>query len=325
MLPGRASAADANCTVQSGGNITLADVSVAAGVAVGAPIGSPASTTVNFRCTSVPASPKGDNLFLQAGNLAALDPLDTKANGIIYATNVPGVAVKITGSPTQASSDSCHRCGPGAGPGFEMGPVTGSGSTRNYSNTFTAQLIKTGPITPGSINSISLMQFTAYEYGYTPSDPYMSTALVLTSGTDVTVKSCSVNSDSTNMTVTLPTILRTQLGSAVGSTAGRTRFTINLTCETGATASVQMNSGNLATASLGLLSNTTGTGRATNVGVQVLKEDTNPMPFNSTQPLGATPNGQWRVPFYVQYYRTSTNTIGIGTVSTSATFTLTYQ
>lgn len=322
LLSGRAAAADSNCSVQSGGALALGDVAVAAGTPVGTLLGTPATTNMVFRCTNIPAAPKGDSLYIQARVLGALDATDTKANGIIFATNVPGIALKVTGNPYQAKSQECPRCGPESGAGFEIGPVIRTGSTSNISNTFTAQLIKTGPVTPGSINQIQLLQFTAYEYGYTPSDPYMNTMLRLNTGTDVTVKSCSVNTDSAELTVTLPTIIRTQIGPGVGATTGRTRFTINLTCETGSTARISMTSGSINNATQGILNNT---GVATNIAVQMLKEDTTVMPMNSAQLLGPTPNGQWRVPFHVQYYRTSTNTIGTGSVKATATFTLTYE
>ncbi|HEY0505029.1 MAG TPA: fimbrial protein [Lysobacter sp.] len=322
-LSDRAAAADSNCSVQSGGTLVLGDVAVAAGTPVGTLLGTAATTNMVFRCTNIPTGQKGQNLYIQASVLGPLDATDTKANGIIFATSVPGIALKVTGSPYQAKSEACPRCGPESGPGFEIGPVNRTGSTSTITNTFTAQLIKTGPITPGSIGQIQLLRFTAYEYGYTPSDPYMNTMLTLNTGTDVTVKSCSVNAGSTDLTVTMPSIIRTQIGAAVGSTAGRTRFTIDLTCETGSTARIAMTSGNIYNATQGILADT---GTSTNIAVQMLKADTTPMPINNTaQVLGATPNGQWSVPFFVQYYRTSTNQIGTGTVRAAATFTLTYQ
>jgi len=325
-MPGHAVAAVSNCSTSSAASLTMGNVTVQPNTPVGTLLGTPVSVSVQFNCSNIPsASNGGNNLFIQAGNLAPRDPMDTGANGIIFDTSIPGIGLKLTATEDQASASACLRCGPGSTAGFEMGAVPRS--TGRLTQTFTAQFIKTGPVTAGVLQGVQLMQFWWYEYGYTPSSGPMSTALTLNGGATVGRVGCTVDTGSQNMTVAMPPVSTAALlPAAIGSVAGRTRFNINLTCESGTTASISFATTNAFNNSTGVIARTAATGNATNVGIQLLDATASaPVPFNTAKSMGATPDGPLSLPFHVQYYRTSTAAIAAGNVRGTLTFTMTYQ
>lgn len=299
LLPGRAQAATSKCSTSSAASISLGNVTVPPNTPVGASLGTPSAVSITFNCTNIPSN-VGSNLFIQAGNLAARDPADPPAGGgILFATSVPGIALRLTGSPDQASSQSCLRCGPGSSAGFEIGPVPRSGSSGNFTETFTGQLVKTGPVGSGPINGIQLMQFWWYEYGLTRSSGPMSTALTLNGGVTVTQTICSVNGDSKNLSVTLPAISTAALNDNASPTAGRTRFNINLTCQPGSAAYIT-----LATSTPGSATGVIApSGTAGNVGVQLLDPAFNPIPFNTATAVGSTVGGTTSLPLVAALVR----------------------
>jgi len=332
-LPTKAFAATSSCSTSSSGSLTMGNISVPVGTANGTALGTPVQLSMTFNCTGVPTDASGNNLYVQAKVLAARDPADTGANGILFDTSIAGIALKITGSPDQASASSCLRCGPESTAGFEIGALTrsctGSGNNRRctatITQTFTAQFVKTGTVTAGTLQGAPLIQFWWYEYGTTASSGPMGTSLTLNGGAQVGIVGCTVDTGSQNMTVTLPDISNSAL-KTVGSTAGRARFNINLTCQPGTTARITFATANAFDVANGVIAPTTGTGRAANVGIQLLNATAAaPVPFNAAQTLGATPTGAWALPYHVQYYRTSSSAITAGTVTGTLTFTMTYQ
>lgn len=302
--------------------MTLGNVTVQPNTPVGTALGTPVSVTLLFRCTNIPTGNPGQNLYIQAGNLAPRSTADTGSNGIVFATSIPGIGLKLTASPDQASATACIRCGPESKPGFEIGPVPrGNNGTGTFEETFTAQLVKTGAVTPGTLSGNQLMQFWWYEYGTTASSGPMSTALTVNGGTAVTMVACSVDTGSQNMAVALPAVSANSLPS-VGATAGRTRFNIKLTCQSGATAKISM-TGTPASSITGVV-DPSGSGFAANVGVQILDGSLNAVPFNTQLTVGSTPSGALTIPYYAQYYRTN-SPVGVGQVKAIVTFTMTYQ
>ncbi len=320
-MPGKAAAA-VNCS-SSSQSVTLPNVSVSPSTPVGTLLGSPQTVTMSYSCSGLPYdnSTQGQTVTIQAGGTLA--PLDSTNNpngpGITFKTNVAGIALRVTASPVQASSNSCLRCGPGSSAGFEDGTITYPSS--GTSESFTLQLIKTGPVTPGTITGINLIPFWWYIYGKTNSVS-LNANLILNGGTQVSLLACSVNTDSQNLTVTLPTVSTGALATS-GATAGRTPFKINLTCQSGLTVSITMSTANPASAT-GVIAPTTGSSYAKNVGVQVLNSGGTPVTFNSAQTVGASPNGTLTIPFFAQYYATAAPT-GSGQVAGTATFTMSYQ
>lgn len=319
LLPLGASAA-VNCSITNN-TLSFGDISVQASAPVGTVLGTSGNAAITISCTGMPYdnTAQGRVVTMQAGNLAARDATDPPSGGgIAFATNVPGVALVVTASPVQASDNSCLRCGPGSTAGFEA--VTVNYPTTSATSTFTAKLVKTGPITPGPLGTIRLMQFWWYVYGKTASVGPLSSLSF--SGGNVTVLACSVNTDSQTLNITLPTISTNALPAAT-TTAGRTGFKINLTCQSGSNVSITINTANAGTGT-GVIAPSTGTGQAQNIGVQLLDGSFNPVTFNSAKSLGATPNGTLSIPYYAQYYRTG-SPITSGQVTATATYTLTYQ
>ncbi|MEY2182962.1 fimbrial protein [Rhodanobacter humi] len=230
--------------------------------------------------------------------------------GLVYATNLSGVALLLTNSPTQ---------------------LTGSGDTLNTINwgtttapaTFTAQLIATGqPMQPGIVTSPSqLLTFENYSSGYSnSSSTYASLTL---NPVTVIMSACSVNTDSQNLTVTLPTVTTSSLPNS-GATSGTTAFKINLTCYAGASVTITMNTTNPYGSSYPGVIAPKGAGYASNVGVRLLLGDgTTAVSFGTAQSIGATPNGLLSIPYYAQYY--ATGTTGSGSVNATVTFIVSYK
>lgn len=289
-------------------------VTAASNLAVGATIGSAGSATVAFNCSNVIT--KYGKVTPQAAIVASLDSTNKVGAGyVVLATNLPGVAIKLTGSPTTADSGAN---GPGGVPGWEL--ASKNNTSGSVSEKFTAQLIKTGPIAPGQVSSLTAIQLTDYTYGSTDSAPYF--ASVATSAVNVTTPSCSLTTAQPNFTVTLPTVSTKSLGAA-GATAGATAFNVAYNCPSSLTVYMYMTTANPGSGSgLMMPDGVTCTGSATNVGLQLLL-NAQPVTFNSSQKIG-TVSGNLTVPFVVQYYATATP-VGAGSVCTTATYTLTYQ
>jgi type 1 fimbria pilin len=319
LLPLGASAA-VNCSI-SNNTLSFGNIAVSPSLPVGSVLATSANAAITISCTGMPYdnTAQGKVVTMQAGNLAPRDATDPPGGGgIAFATNVPGVALVVTASPVQASDNSCLRCGPGSTAGFEA--VTVNYPTTSATSTFSAKLVKTGPITPGPLGTIQLMQFWWYIYGKTASVGPLSSLSF--SGGNVTAIACSVNTDSQTLNITLPTVSTNALPST-NATAGRTGFKINLSCQSGSNVSITLSTANAGTGA-GVIAPSTGAGQAQNIGVQLLDGNLSPVTFNSAKSLGATPNGTLSIPYYAQYYRTG-SPITSGQVNATATYTLTYQ
>nr|WP_199047062.1 fimbrial protein [Dyella sp. ASV24] len=304
----------ATCTLSpSGATLTVAGVTVSTGTANGTKLGTPGNLSVTFSCSGLSS---GQTATLQVGGLASRDASDPPAGGgISFATNVPGIAFVLTASPTQASDNSCLRCGPGQTPGWEAANVSPGQTSATVM--FTGQFMKTGNVTPGTVNTIQLAQFWWYIFGVSNSVGPIGTLTL--AAAPVSIQACAVNSDSTNLTVTLPTVSTQALRSAA-SVAGRTGFNINLTCQAGANVYITMAASSGAGTATGTVLSS---GTATNVQVQLLDKSYNPVTFNTSTLIGAAPTGTLSIPYYAQYYATGAATAG--SVKATATFTMTYQ
>jgi type 1 fimbria pilin len=289
-------------------------VTATSNLAIGSTFGSTGSVTVTFNCSNVISQYK--KVTPQAAIVATLDPTNKAGAGyVVLGTNLPGVAIKLTGNPTNPDSGLN---GPGGTPGWELSSKTNTSSS--VSETFTAQLIKTGPIGPGTVNALTIVQLTNYSYGNTDSSPYY--ASVATTSVAVNTPSCSLTMPSANFAVALPTVSANAL-KAVGATAGATPFNITYNCGTSLTVSMYMTTPNAgSSAGLMLPDGVTCTGAATNVALQLLMKS-QAVTFNTSQKIG-TASGNLTIPFVVQYYATATP-VSSGSVCTTATYTLTYQ
>lgn len=350
VLAAQASGAQApSCTPStSSPTITLpSPISIAAGTSNGL-IGNPASTTLTVDCYQAFAITPNyyDNFSVLAGSLGALDSTHAPpgGKGLMFQTNVPGIDVLLTASPTQPSSGSN---GPNGSSGWVIGVSDcKSGNSRNdpynpscsndpMSVTFTAQLVKTGPISPGTISSIQLLQL--YDSDQVPQNPSWSPGTITTypnasnsyatltlSAVTVNMSSCSIVGPN-NLSVTLPTITNNTLPTT-GSVAGQTSFKIQYNCPSGWALYMTMSTTNPGSATGVIMpsaSCSAGT-PATNVGIQLLQSNQQPVQFNTAQSLGNSPNGALNLTYYAQYYATG-SPISAGQVCGTATFTMSYQ
>lgn len=198
-------------------------------------------------------------------------------------------------------------------PGYALS----SSSSVNQSSVLT--LVATGPITNGS--TLNGGQIAQWQVGSSLPSVFILQSYVIST---VTFKApaCSVAVDPT--VVTLPTVNASAF-SGTGSTTGLTPFNVQLTCSSGASLSVTLATTNQQTGATGVIAPTTGNGYAGNVGVQVLQANgTTPVTFGTAISEGATPNGTMDLPFYARYYQTGSG-VTAGTVTATATYTLTYQ
>jgi type 1 fimbria pilin len=302
--------------------LTLPSATVPFGAAVGTTFGSTTTGSVTFTCSGLPT---GYTRFAaQMYGLTATQlypatlPTGTNITTITYATNVTGVGVQLTMSPGMRSYDVLP--GDQQSGAYIAGYVTASSGSLTVS--YTAQFIVTGTATAGTVNALTMGKYEWYIYGYNTSQT-LGTSLTLNGGSQITLSACTVNTASQNMTVTLPTIATRALAS-VGATAGRTPFSIGLTCPgTGANVYITMATTNAQSGATGVVAPTTGTGYAANVGVQVLNGQQTAITFGTAQSVGVSASSM-TIPYYAQYYETA-SPVSSGNVAATVTFTLSYQ
>ncbi|MGC1549122.1 MAG: hypothetical protein WA777_11390 [Rhodanobacter sp.] len=325
-------AAAPNCKASSATLSFPTTVTIPSNTAVGSTLAT-GTANMTFTCTGLSSS--NTPATIQAGQtLAPLDPTNNvNGPGITFATGVSGLAVLVTATPVQATSNSCLACGPTSTAGYVLGSVTGNSGT--VTANYTATLIKTGPIAPGTIPSTNLIPFWWYipgnGNGYSTSMS-LNANLVLPA-INLTAPSCTLTTGSQNIAVKLPTVASSSLATA-GQVAGATAFSISITgCPTSVTKLTTFfnSGGNIDTTSGNLLNN----GSAANIEVQLLNgpggsaaaysvinlTGAQASAQNSSQyslvGTGATLN------YYAQYIAYG-GAAGAGTVNTSVTFTIAY-
>jgi type 1 fimbria pilin len=354
----------ATCTAGSA-SLDIGNVSVPPNTAIHTLVGPVATASITFTCSNLPVTSNGQTngtvstadrtATIQAGgNLAALDSTNNpNGPGITFATNVPGIALLLNASPVQASSKSGGdpgQDGPDSLPGYPVGSVTGPSRVPNncyvgrtsgcfqdsVTESFRAQLIVTGPVTPGHLDSIQLTPFWWYiAGGHQDSASQKIAGAVLTfSGATVTVPACTVSEVSKNLSVILPTVQASALSSG-GQVTGRTAFSIELAgCPSGVTSVASYFSSPHIDTSTGNLKNT-GSGAATNVEIQLLNgSGSSATPFSRINLAGASlaaqnsgiygvAGGAATLNYYAQYVANG-GSAGVGSVNSSVMYTITY-
>jgi type 1 fimbria pilin len=240
-----------------------------------------------------------NNATFGVNNNVGLTP--AAGNPTIYPTGVSGLGYEI------AHDTSTSYLGP-------YGCCTIANGSYTNSNASYLYLVKTGPIVSGSVLPAGVLAYWTYANS--------KNIEAFTLGNSVTIIDPACSVVTTPIAVTLPTLSTSSMAST-GAVAGRTPFNITLNCSSGATLDIQLNYNGTNSGITGVLSNATGTGTATGVGVQLLNQSFTPVTFGTTTTVGTTPQGTYTLPYYAQYYRTGTLTAG--SVSASATFTLSYQ
>lgn len=325
-----------NCTASSATLSFPSAVTIPANAAVGATLAS-GTANMTFTCTAV--SRTHTPATIQAGQfLATLDATNNVAGpGITFATGVSGLAVFVDATPVHPWSQSGDPAtdGPTSNPGYVPGSV--SCSTNNCSGTVTASysatLIKTGPIAPGNIPSINLIPF----WWYIPGDLTYGTSMSLNANLilpaiTVTTPSCTLTAGSQNIAVVLPGVPASSLSTA-GQVGGRTSFSIAVTgCPSSVNSITTYFYGANVDTTTGNLINK---GTATNVEVQILNGSGGSAAALSAINLARAQataqnssvfnvsNGNATLNYYAQYIA-SGGASTAGSVSTSVTFTIAY-
>ncbi|WP_211465549.1 fimbrial protein [Collimonas silvisoli] len=230
----------------------------------------------------------------------------------VYSTNVPGVGYRIYSN--WATS--------GSGPvGYFPNTIHISQGTYNItwapSEKVTVAFVKTGPITAGTL--------AVGEYG----NVSWSTASTPIININVTGGAFVVATCNPSKVITVPLNGISAKTLATNSSAGQTKFSMNMNCDAGVKVTATMSgtapAGN---STAGLLTNEVAAadGGAQGVAVQMLTAGKVPVSLNTAVNYGAVGSSAWDgndISFYAQLLKIGT--IMPGTVKATATLTMTYQ
>lgn len=181
----------------------------------------------------------------------------------------------------------------------------------------TVELVKTGNITDGTVVAGALADFRAGS----STDYVVDASIVLARSLTFVAPACSVPA---SLTVPLPTITTGALAGGTGTTTGDKVFSIPLICSSNARLAITLDSTNPVNRPNGILSNS---GSATGVGIQIIWNGApgssgNPVALGTAVTFNAA-NGPSQIPLVARYYRT-TGPLASGSVTATATYTLTY-
>ena len=262
---------------------------------------------------------------------AAVNGTEVSAGSGVYQTSVSGIGVSfyiVTGSSqtlvTSASggytSATLSAPGNGALPGV------------------LATLVVTGPVVSGySLSSLPSITVTFTPTGSCSWSTGIRNTLATTASNSAVVPiTCTVTTPS--VTVNLPVVSLSALKS-VGATGGDTRYTIGLSCASGANVYITL-SDVTTPANTSPLLTLTSASTAQGIKLRIIKSGGEAISFGPDSAVAGTTN-QWSlgasssingVPLTVQYYRDDTNpagtapaTLSAGSVHAQATFTMSYQ
>jgi type 1 fimbria pilin len=242
------------------------------------------------------------------------------ANGNTFTTGVSGIGVNLY----YQNGATRTQITPGVGLNLPQS-MNGPGTIA----TVQAELVVTGPVGSGTLNALPSVGVSFLAVGLdcgVLSLGNVSLPVTATSGT-VTAISCTVGNPA--ITVNLPPVSVQNLGST-GRTAGATRFTIPLSCTSGADVYVTLTD-QTAPANTTSLLTLKPASTAGNVKLQILRSGGTAVSYGPESAAAGTTN-QWLVgpsasttgvPLSAQYYATGSATAG--TVQATALFTLSYQ
>jgi type 1 fimbria pilin len=261
---------------------------------------------------------------------ATVNGTEITAGSGVYQTSVSGIGVSFYvvngGSQTLITS---------TGGGYTSGTIAapGNGALPGLQ----ANLVVTGPVVSGySLTGLPTVTVTFTPTGSCSwSTAIANTLPVSASNSAVVPITCTVTTPT--VSVNLPVVSLSAL-SAIGNTAGDTRFPIGLNCASGANVFITLSDATTpanTTSLLTLASNSTAQG----IKLRILNS-TGAVAFGPDSADAGTTH-QWLlgssssvngVPLTVQYYRDDTNpagtapsTLSAGSVHAQATFTMSYQ
>lgn len=303
MLPKMAHAAIAGCTFSSG---TTEIVNFSPPSVITIPYNASVGTVIYSSGQITPTGNAVQQCY-KTYTYGIINVVGTQpsATSQIYPTDVPGLGYSITHGNNSSFLLPYGCCTYNDGNG---------GASYNLSVTSSLVLIKTGPIVSGSTLDAGTLAYWFFDTNMHAENFNLSNPVTIID------PACSVNTTPVN--VTLPTVSTSSMGT-VGATAGATPFAISLSCASGATLDIQLDYAGAASGITGVLTKVSGT--SSGVGVQLVDKNLAPVTFGSagkTQ-VGATPDGPLNIKYYARYYRTAA--ITPGTLTASATFTISYE
>ncbi|TDV11795.1 fimbrial protein [Paraburkholderia caballeronis] len=249
----------------------------------------------------------------------------TNAKGYdsVFATNVPGIGISVYWCNTAVASCNRNYADVTPIPSLPASWGTISGSSYNSPTSWSVQLVKTGAISPGPLSA-----------GGVSTISYMGlviATLMITGGTPVATLGCQINP--TNITVALPTVMKhdfTDSSPTPTGTSKATPFNISLACDAGVQVLYKID-GTQTGSDTNVLANSTGSGMAQGIGVQLLQGDpgsNSPVPIGQSVTYGSRTagSGPMNIPLVATYYKTvPIANVVPGIVSVTATFTVLYQ
>lgn len=299
-------AARATCSFSNGttSNVNISMPSSTITISPTAAVGTVLASSAQFSPTPTSSVSCSGTTRIGVQNTISTQPA---SGATIFPTGVAGVGYRIT------HPDSGNYLEAYSGDSIAAG---------NYDLSVTSgiELVKTGPIANGAKLNAGTLGYWRYDGNFLNPTLRAENFNLNTSVTFV-YPACTVNNNVIN--VVLPTISTTAFN-GVGTTAGATAFNISLNCPGGDTLLIEFDTANASSVANSVIANSTGTGRAKNVGVQLVDQSFVPITFGTPAVVGATPSGPYNLTYYARYYQTAAAPAA-GTVSATATFTLTYQ
>jgi len=296
-------AVQARCNFTSGGTANV-NISFGASTIVidpNLPVGAVLATSAQFTPSPVSQISCTNTTTIGVQNVAGSQP---SSGSVIFPTGVAGIGYRVT-HPDTSNYLVAYPGDSIASGSYQMSVTSG------------LEFVKTGTIANGATVNSGTMGYWRYD---SQTNTRMENFNLSTTLTFV-YPSCSVNTSTIN--VVLPTVSNTAFN-GVGTVAGATVVPISLQCASGSQLYIEFDTANPVSGATGVIAPATGTGRAKNVGVQLINQAFTPVTFGTPALVGATPNGPLNLTYYARYYQTATP-VAAGTVSATATFTLSYQ
>ena len=295
--------AQARCSFTSGGtaNVNISFPNTTITIDPNLPVGAVLATSAQFSPSPVSQISCTGTTTIGVQNVAGSQP---SSGAVIFPTGVAGIGYRVT-HPDTSNYLAAYPGDSIASGSYQMSVTSG------------LEFVKTGTIANGATVGSGTMGYWRYDSN---SNSRMENFNLSTTLTFV-YPSCSVNTSTIN--VTLPTVSNTAFN-GVGTVAGATVVPISLQCASGSQLSIQFDTATPASGFTGVIAPASGTGRAKNVGVQLVTQSFVPVTFGTPALVGSTPDGPLNLTYYARYYQTATP-VAAGTVSATATFTLSYQ
>lgn len=245
-------------------------------------------------------------------------------NKDVYATNVPGIGVKVWDDlynpPTIVGNSGAKWF---AGPNIEY-----SWSSAWNINHLKMQFYVIGPVEPGNVTLLT--PFVNALISTVPSSwGTIFSQLTITGSARINVPACDIDEALTPGTVALHAINMNALPHQ-GDVGNNVYFSVGLKCLKATSITMTLTDPNGGDPENGVVFNDAGSGMAKNVGVQVLSArdgSTTPQTvhLNESFTVGQANEGQYTIPMAARYYRTSDEAIVGGKISASVIYELSYQ